>query len=203
MSEGVVHIIDDDAAMRDSLGFLMQVNRIPFRVFESAVAFLEDLPEDGGCVLTDVRMPEMNGIEMVRRLKEQGYRAPVIVMTGHADVPLAIEAMKAGVVDFIEKPFDEDLLLSAIKVALQQGKAQSEQDAALADTRARLEGLSPREREVLNGLIEGKANKVIAFDLGISPRTVEIYRANLMSKMQARSLSELVRMTLSFNDRNA
>lgn len=203
MSEGVVHIIDDDAAMRDSLGFLMQVNRIPFRVFESAVAFLENLPEDGGCVLTDVRMPEMNGIEMVRRLKEQGYRAPVIVMTGHADVPLAIEAMKAGVVDFIEKPFDEDLLLSAIKVALQQGKAQSEQDAALADTRARLEGLSPREREVLNGLIEGKANKVIAFDLGISPRTVEIYRANLMSKMQARSLSELVRMTLSFNDRNA
>jgi two-component system response regulator FixJ len=203
LSEGVVHIIDDDAAMRDSLGFLMQVNRIPFRVFESAVAFLEDLPEDGGCVLTDVRMPEMNGIEMVRRLKEQGYRAPVIVMTGHADVPLAIEAMKAGVVDFIEKPFDEDLLLSAIKVALQQGKAQSEQDAALADTRARLEGLSPREREVLNGLIEGKANKVIAFDLGISPRTVEIYRANLMSKMQARSLSELVRMTLSFNDRNA
>lgn len=197
MSEGVVHIIDDDAAMRDSLGFLMQVNRIPFRLFESAVAFLDDLPEDGGCVLTDVRMPEMNGIEMVRRLKEKGYRAPVIVMTGHADVPLAIEAMKAGVVDFIEKPFDEALLLSALKVALQQGKAQSEQDAALAETRARVEGLSPREREVLAGLVEGKANKVIAFDLGISPRTVEIYRANLMSKMQARSLSELVRMALS------
>jgi two-component system, LuxR family, response regulator FixJ len=197
LSEGVVHIIDDDAAMRDSLGFLMQVNRIPFRLFESAVAFLEDLPQDGGCVLTDVRMPEMNGIEMVRRLKEKGYRAPVIVMTGHADVPLAIEAMKAGVVDFIEKPFDEALLLSALKVALQQGKAQSEVDAALAETRARVEALSPREREVLAGLVEGKANKVIAFDLGISPRTVEIYRANLMSKMQARSLSELVRMALS------
>lgn len=200
MSEGVVHIIDDDAAMRDSLGFLLQVNRIPYRVFESAVAFLEGLPEDGGCVLTDVRMPEMNGIEMVRRLKEQGYRAPVIVMTGHADVPLAIEAMKAGVVDFIEKPFDEDLLLSAIRSALQQGKAQSEQDAALLETRKRIAALSPREGEVLDGLVEGKANKVIAYDLGISPRTVEIYRANLMTKMQARSLSELVRMALSVRD---
>lgn len=200
MSEGVVHIIDDDAAMRDSLGFLLQVNRIPYRVFESAVAFLEALPEDGGCVLTDVRMPEMNGIEMVRRLKEQGYRAPVIVMTGHADVPLAIEAMKAGVVDFIEKPFDEDLLLSAIRTALEQGKALGEQDAALAETRKRIAALSPREGEVLEGLVEGKANKVIAYDLGISPRTVEIYRANLMTKMQARSLSELVRMALSVRD---
>jgi len=200
LSEAVVHIIDDDAAMRDSLGFLLQVNRIPFRVFESAVAFLEALPEDGGCVLTDVRMPEMNGIEMVRRLKEQGYRAPVIVMTGHADVPLAIEAMKAGVVDFIEKPFDEELLLSAIRTALEQGKAQSEQDAALSETRKRIAALSPRESEVLDGLVEGKANKVIAFDLGISPRTVEIYRANLMTKMQARSLSELVRMALSVRE---
>lgn len=200
MSEGVVHIIDDDAAMRDSLGFLLQVNRIPYRVFESAVAFLEALPEDGGCVLTDVRMPEMNGIEMVRRLKEQGYRAPVVVMTGHADVPLAIEAMKAGVVDFIEKPFDEDLLLSAIRTALEQGKAQGEQDAALAETRKRIAALSPRESEVLDGLVEGKANKVIAYDLGISPRTVEIYRANLMTKMQARSLSELVRMALSVRE---
>lgn len=197
MSEGVVHIIDDDAAMRDSLGFLLQVNRIPFRVFESAMAFLEALPDDGGCVLTDVRMPEMNGIEMVRRLKEKGYRAPVIVMTGHADVPLAIEAMKAGVVDFIEKPFDEALLLSALRSALEQGKAQSEQDAALSETRKRIAALSPRESEVLDGLVEGKANKVIAFDLGISPRTVEIYRANLMTKMQARSLSELVRMALA------
>ncbi|USQ94462.1 response regulator FixJ [Caulobacter sp. RL271] len=200
MSEGVVHIIDDDAAMRDSLGFLLQVNRIPYRLFESAVAFLQDLPEDGGCVLTDVRMPEMNGIEMVRQLKERGYRAPVIVMTGHADVPLAIEAMKAGVVDFIEKPFDEELLLSAIQTALQQGKAQSEQDAALSETRKRIAALSPREGEVLGGLVEGKANKVIAYDLGISPRTVEIYRANLMTKMQARSLSELVRMALSVRE---
>ncbi|UAL09158.1 response regulator FixJ [Caulobacter segnis] len=200
MSEGVVHIIDDDAAMRDSLGFLLQVNRIPYRLFESAVAFLEDLPEDGGCVLTDVRMPEMNGIEMVRRLKERGYRAPVVVMTGHADVPLAIEAMKAGVVDFIEKPFDEELLLSALRTALQQGKAQSEQDAALSETRKRIAALSPRESEVLGGLVEGKANKVIAYDLGISPRTVEIYRANLMTKMQARSLSELVRMALSVRE---
>jgi len=200
LSEGVVHIIDDDAAMRDSLGFLLQVNRIPYRLFESAMAFLADLPGDAGCVLTDVRMPEMNGIEMVRRLKERGYRAPVVVMTGHADVPLAIEAMKAGVVDFIEKPFDEALLLSALRTALEQGKAQSEQDAALLETRKRIAALSPRESEVLGGLVDGKANKVIAYDLGISPRTVEIYRANLMTKMQARSLSELVRMALSVRE---
>ena len=197
MSEAVVHIIDDDAAMRDSLAFLLQVNRIPYRIFESAVAFLDDLPEDGGCVLSDVRMPQMNGIEMVRKLKERDYRAPIIVMTGHADVPLAIEAMKAGVFDFIEKPFDEDLLLQALRAALEKGKAQSEQDEALATTRRHIAALSPRERDVLEGLVDGKANKVIAFDLGISPRTVEIYRANLMTKMQARSLSELVRMALS------
>ena len=197
MSEAVVHIIDDDAAMRDSLAFLLQVNRIPYRIFESAVAFLEDLPEDGGCVLSDVRMPQMNGIEMVRKLKELDYLAPIIVMTGHADVPLAIEAMKAGVFDFIEKPFDEDLLLQALRAALEKGKAQSEQDEALATTRQRIAALSPRERDVLEGLVDGKANKIIAFDLGISPRTVEIYRANLMTKMQARSLSELVRMALS------
>ncbi|MET3665503.1 response regulator FixJ [Caulobacter sp. 1776] len=201
MSEGVVHIIDDDAAMRDSLGFLLQVNRIPYRLFDSAIAFLDALPsDDGGCVLTDVRMPEMNGLEMVRKLKERDYRAPIIVMTGHADVPLAIEAMKAGVADFIEKPFDEEQLLTAIRSALERGKIQRDQDAALAETRRRLAALSPRERDVLKGLVDGRANKVIAYDLGISPRTVEIHRANLMSKMQARSLSELVRMALSVQD---
>ncbi|WP_297510402.1 response regulator FixJ [uncultured Caulobacter sp.] len=200
MSDGVVHIIDDDEAIRDSLGFLLRVNRIPFRLFSSPLEFLEASPPNGGCILTDVRMPEMNGVEMVRRLKARGERAPVIVMTGHADVPLAIEAMKAGVVDFIEKPFDEAQLLAAITAALEQGKAQRNQDGAVAETRKRLAALSPREREVLQGLIEGHANKVIAFDLGISPRTVEIHRANLMSKMQARSLSELVRMALSVGE---
>ncbi len=202
MSNGVVHIIDDDEAIRDSLGFLLRVNRIPFRVFSSPVEFLEASPPEGGCILTDVRMPEMNGVEMVRRLKARGDRAPVIVMTGHADVPLAIEAMKAGVVDFIEKPFEEGQLLAAINAALAQGKAQRDQDTTLIETRKRLAALSPREREVLDGLVEGKANKVIAFDLGISPRTVEIHRANLMGKMQARSLSELVRMALSVRDRD-
>ncbi len=198
MSEGVVHIVDDDAAMRDSLGFLLQVNRIPFRLYDSAVAFLDDLPaDDGDCVLTDVRMPEMTGIEMVRLLKGKGYRSPMIVMTGHADVPLAIEAMKAGVVDFLEKPFEEEVLLRALRSALELGHVQHDQDVALAETRRRVATLSPRERDVLKGLVEGKANKVIAFDHGISPRTVEIYRASLMTKMQAKSLSELVRMALS------
>ncbi len=201
MSDGVVHIIDDDEAIRDSLGFLLKVNRIPFRLFASPLEFLAAPPPSGGCVLTDVRMPEMNGVEMVRRLKERGDRAPVIVMTGHADVPLAIEAMKAGVVDFIEKPFEEGQLLASITAALEQGKVQRDQDTALIEARKRLAALSPREREVLDGLIDGRANKVIAYDLGISPRTVEIHRANLMSKMQARSLSELVRMALSVKDR--
>lgn len=198
MSEGVVHIVDDDAAMRDSLGFLLQVNRIPFRLYDSAVSFLEEPPaDDGGCVLTDVRMPEMTGIEMVRLLKGKGYRSPMIVMTGHADVPLAIEAMKAGVVDFLEKPFEEAVLLQTLRSALELGHVQRDQDVALAETRRRVATLSPRERDVLKGLVEGKPNKVIAFDHGISPRTVEIYRASLMTKMQAKSLSELVRMALS------
>lgn len=198
MSEGVVHVIDDDAAMRDSLGFLLQVNRIPYRLFESAVAFLENLPPSGdGCVLTDVRMPELSGIEMLKLLQERGYRDPVIVMTGHADVPLAIEAMKAGVVDFIEKPFDDEILLTAIREALERSRLQRGEDRAVADVRDRLESLSRREQEVLDGVVEGRSNKVIAFDLGISPRTVEIYRAAVMTKMRARSLSELVRMVLS------
>ncbi len=196
MSEAVVHIIDDDAAMRDSLAFLLQVNRIPYRIFESAVAFLEDLPEDGGCVLSDVRMPQMNGIEMVRKLKELDYRAPIIVMTGHADVPLAVEAMKAGVADFIEKPFDDEVLLAAIAAALRDGEKDRQGAAEAAEISARMDILSGREREVLGGLVAGHANKVIAFDLGISPRTVEIYRANVMTKMKAASLSELVRMAM-------
>lgn len=200
-NEPVVHVVDDDAGIRDSLAFLLDTADFISRTYESAAALLARADRlEAGCIVTDVRMPDMNGLEMVRRLTAMGVRHPVIVMTGHADVPLAIEAMKAGVVDFIEKPFDEAQLLAAITAALEQGKAQRNQDGAVAETRKRLAALSPREREVLQGLIEGHANKVIAFDLGISPRTVEIHRANLMSKMQARSLSELVRMALSVGE---
>ena len=197
LPDPVVHVVDDDSAMRDSLSFLLETTDIAARTYESALALLDRADRlEPGCILTDVRMPEMNGLEMVRRLSELGVRHPVIVMTGHADVPLAIEAMRAGVKDFIEKPFDDEALLSSIRSALAEGVEALEQSGQGADLRARLETLSPRERQVLDGLVAGQANKVIAFDLGLSPRTVEVYRANLMTKMQAQSLSELVRMSM-------
>ncbi|HYC67324.1 response regulator FixJ [Brevundimonas sp.] len=193
----VVHIVDDDPAIRDSLSFLLETTDIAARTYDSAPALLARADRlEPGCILTDVRMPEMNGLEMVRRLTEFGVRHPVIVMTGHADVPLAIEAMRAGVKDFIEKPFDDEALLSSIRSALAVGAEAIEQEGQGAELRARLESLSPRERQVLDGLVAGQANKVIAYDLGLSPRTVEVYRANVMTKMQARSLSELVRMSM-------
>ena len=193
----LVHVIDDDPAVRDSLSFLLETASLETRVYDSAIAFLEALPEvTSGCVVTDVRMPEMTGIELVRRLKAQGFTLPIIMITGHADVPLAVEAMKAGVADFIEKPFNDDILLAAIATALRSGEEGRRGAAEVAEITGRLTSLSGREREVLDGLVAGHANKVIAFDLGISPRTVEIYRANVMTKMKAASLSELVRMAM-------
>lgn len=193
----LVHVIDDDPAVRDSLSFLLETASLETRVYDSAIAFLEALPEvTSGCVVTDVRMPEMTGIELVRRLKAQGFTLPIIMITGHADVPLAVEAMKAGVADFIEKPFNDDILLAAIATALRSGEEGRRGAAEVAEITGRLMSLSGREREVLDGLVAGHANKVIAFDLGISPRTVEIYRANVMTKMKAASLSELVRMAM-------
>ncbi|MDP1600659.1 response regulator FixJ [Phenylobacterium sp.] len=193
----LVHVIDDDPAVRDSLSFLLETAKLETRVYDSAIAFLEALPDvTSGCVVTDVRMPEMTGIELVRRLKAQGFTLPIIMITGHADVPLAVEAMKAGVADFIEKPFNDDILLAAIATALRSGEEGRRGAAEVAEITGRLTSLSGREREVLDGLVAGHANKVIAFDLGISPRTVEIYRANVMTKMKAASLSELVRMAM-------
>ena len=193
----LVHVIDDDPAVRDSLSFLLETAKLETRVYDSAIAFLEALPDvTSGCIVTDVRMPEMTGIELVRRLKAQGFTLPIIMITGHADVPLAVEAMKAGVADFIEKPFNDEILLAAIATALRSGEEGRRGAAEVAEIAARLTSLSGREREVLEGLVAGHANKVIAFDLGISPRTVEIYRANVMTKMKAASLSELVRMAM-------
>lgn len=195
--ERLVHVIDDDAAVRDSLAFLLDSAGVSVRAYESALSFLQALPlPPGGCIVTDVRMPQMTGLELVRRLKQQGVAVPVIVMTGHADVPLAVEAMKAGVFDFVEKPFDDEVLLKAIAAALDQS-AERARDASHASEYAHLIAtLSPREREVLDALVAGRANKVIASDLGISARTVEVYRANVMTKMQAGSLPELVRRVL-------
>ena len=194
-SEGIVYVIDDDESARHSLEFLLDVAGVRVRSFASADAFLKAAPPlTGACVVTDVRMPGMNGIELAEELKRRGGQAPVVVITGHADVPLAIQAMKAGVADFIEKPFDDEVMLAAIRSALAQ---QAGDESAAAERQAvldRMASLSRREREVMDGLVAGKAYKAIAFDLDISPRTVEVYRANLMMKMQAKTLSDLVRM---------
>jgi two-component system, LuxR family, response regulator FixJ len=196
MSDPKAHIIDDDDAVRDALGFLLSTADVPYESYASPEAFLEVCHPAKGCVITDIRMPGMTGLQLVRRLQEMGVTLPVIVMTGHGDVPLAVEAMKAGVVDFFEKPFDDEQILEAVRGAMAlsgQGEARETERAAIIE---RIASLSGREREVLDGLLAGKANKVIAHDLDISPRTVEIYRANLMTKMQAKSLSELVRIAL-------
>ncbi|WP_293677220.1 response regulator FixJ [uncultured Phenylobacterium sp.] len=197
MSEPIVHLIDDDEAIRTALGFLLDMHDLPARTYGSALEFLEIADTlKGGCIVTDVRMPEMSGLELIRRLKERGVRLPVVVITGHGDVPLAVEAMRAGVIDFIEKPFDDEVLLRSIRMALDT-KAETD---AHAEERARFEQmlatLSGRETEVLRGVIAGKMNKVIAYELGISQRTVEVYRANVMSKTHASGLSELVRIAM-------
>lgn len=197
--EAVVHVIDDDEAVRDSLAFMLDAAGLEVRTWESAVAFLAGVEGlDHGCIVTDIRMPEMTGLELVQRLNALQIAEPVIVITGHADVPLAVEAMKSGVVDFIEKPFDHKRLLSAVRDALARRTEPATPGSADAGRIVeRIESLSMRERQVLDGLVAGNANKVIAYDLGISPRTVEVYRANVMTKMQARSLSELVRMAIA------
>jgi two-component system response regulator FixJ len=194
----IIHVVDDDAAMRDSLAFLLDVNGFEAIVHDSATAFIKHPKKaEVACVVSDIRMPDMNGIELVRKLHEQDSGYPVILITGHGDVALAVEAMKAGALDFIEKPFDDAVLLGAIRAALEMRGAGAADSTARNEAAALLAGLSPRELDVLKGLVAGKINKVIAHDLGISPRTVEVYRANLMAKTGARSMSELMRIALT------
>jgi two-component system, LuxR family, response regulator FixJ len=193
-----VHVIDDDEAVRESIEFLLRSTGLAVKTYESAAAFLDVAPSIGhGCIITDVRMPGLSGIDLLRRLKDMQIQLPVIVITGHGDVPLAVEAMKFGAVDFLEKPFDDDVLLASVRSALNRAEASAALETERADIRSRIATLTQRERDVLGGLVAGKPNKIIAFDLEISPRTVEIYRANVMTKMKAGSLSELVRMVLS------
>lgn len=193
----LVHVIDDDEALRESLAFLLRAAEIEAATFASAPAFLETLPDSRlSCVITDVRMPEMSGLDLLRRLREMRIEVPVIVITGHGDVPLAVEAMKFGAMDFLEKPFDDEVLLASVRSALTRQQGDAKRHAERAEIEGRIATLSNRERDVLDGLVAGRANKQIAYDLGISPRTVEIYRANLMDKMHAGSLSDLVRMAL-------
>ena len=196
-TEAIIYVIDDDEAVRQSLEFLLKTAGIAVRGFDSAKAFLEVLPQVGfGCIITDVRMPEITGIDLLRKVKEANLDLPVIVITGHGDISLAVEAMKIGAIDFLEKPFDDDHLLAAVRNALDREADQVKRKAEVTDIQDKLAALSNRERQVLEGLVAGNANKTIAFDLGISPRTVEIYRANLMTKMAANSLSDLVRMAM-------
>jgi two-component system response regulator FixJ len=193
----IVHVVDDDKAMRDSMAFLLRAENFQVQTYTDATDFLNALPRiNAGCIVTDVRMPGMSGIELLQRLRELKVYLPVIVVSGHGDVPLAVEAMKTGALDFIEKPFDDEVFLRAVRMALNARTVDSQREAQKATINSRLESLSNREREVLEGLVAGHSNKTIAYDLGISPRTVEIYRANVMEKMQAGSLSDLVRMAL-------
>nr|WP_294504078.1 response regulator FixJ [uncultured Rhodopila sp.] len=193
--DAVVHLIDDDDGVRRAVAFLLTTSGYAVRVYESAAAFLEALPTvQPGCIVTDVRMPEMDGLELQRQLTQRGIGLPVIVVTGHGDVPLAVEAMKAGAIDFIEKPFNDEKLLSAIRIAIDRHSRDASREDEIAAIRAKIDALSPREREVLDGLVAGLPNKTIAYDLKISARTVEVHRANLMARMGAGSLAELVRM---------
>jgi two-component system, LuxR family, response regulator FixJ len=196
-SKGKVYVIDDDEAMRDSLSFLLDSAGFEVRLFEDAQDFLSVLPSlDLGCVVSDVRMPGMDGIELLKRLKACHSAFPIVIMTGHGDVPLAVEAMKLGAVDFLEKPFEDERLTGMIEGAIRQAEPAAKSEAAAQEIAARIETLSPRERQVMDGLVAGLSNKLIARDYDISPRTIEVYRANVMTKMQANSLSELVRMAM-------
>jgi two-component system response regulator FixJ len=197
VSERMVHVVDDDPAIRDSLSFLLSSADLASRTYDSALALLERFNElEQGCIITDVRMPGMTGLELVLKLKERRILHPVIVLTGHGDVALAVEAMKAGVVDFIEKPFDDEVLLKAVLTALAREEGESTRESERAEIEARVAQLSQREREVFEAIVQGDSNKSAALKLGISPRTVEIYRAHVMDKMGAATLSELVRMAL-------
>lgn len=198
MNEGfVVYVVDDDEAMRDSLTFMLSASDLKVVAFSSALEFLEQAPQlSGGLIITDVRMPGMSGLELVAQLKQQGNDLPVIVLTGHADVAMAVEAMKAGVVDFIEKPFDDAALLNAVEAARQRLRGDAARQAEREEIETRVAQLTAREKEVFEAIVAGESNKSAALKLGISPRTVEIYRANVMEKMRARTLSDLVRMAL-------
>lgn len=192
-----VHIIDDDADVRDSLAALLAAAGHAVRTYPSALRFMDSLPEaPGGCVITDVQMPEMTGLELLKRLDGQQSRFNVIVLTGRANVPMAVEALKDGASDFIEKPFEPDAIVSAVEAALARLAREQARSGRHADYAQRLATLSARECDVLDGLVAGSSNKEIAKALQISPRTVESYRANIMMKTQASSLSELVRMML-------
>ena len=195
-SNPVVHVVDDDDAARDALMFLLSSANFLVHAYESAKTFLNAIPAvEVGCVITDVRMPEINGLELLRRLKNREIGLPVIVITGQADVPVAIEAIKSGAVDFIEKPYDPEVLLDAVRFTL-NSQTHDAREAQRTESRQKLAALSPHERQVLGALVDGRSHNSIADDLGSNVHTVEVHRASVMTKMHATSLSHLVRMML-------
>ncbi len=196
----VVHVVDDEEAVRNSLAFLLGSSGFAVRTHSSAAGFLEIAATiRNGCLITDLRMPDIDGVELLKRLKAAGAMLPAIVVTGHGDVQMAVEAMKTGALDFIEKPFSDEVLLDSIRRAVAVAASQVDAEATAARTRERIASLSERELQVLKGVVQGQANKTIAFELGISPRTVEVYRAGLMSKMQVKNLAELVRSVIEID----
>jgi two-component system response regulator FixJ len=198
MANEIVYVVDDDAGARDSLCALLESAGVAAEAHESARAFLNAYqPGRHGCLIADIRMPDMDGLELQEELNRRSAGLPVIVVTGHADVPLAVRAMKAGAVDLIEKPYDDELLLASVRRALAQAQGAREQVVAVVAAKTRIATLSARERQVLELLVAGQPNKIIAFELDISPRTVEIHRAHVMEKMEAKSLSDLVRAAIA------
>ena len=200
-SERVVHVVDDDDSVRRSVGFMLKTSGHSVYSYKSGPELLKEAKSlEPGCILLDIRMPEMDGMEVHQGLKERGVSLPVIIMTGHGDIPLSVKAMKAGAIDFIEKPFEKAALLDALELGFATLKRSGDSRERAKDAAVRLQVLTPRERDVLDGLAEGLPNKTIAYDLGISPRTVEIHRANLMSKLDVRSLSEALRLAFAVQE---
>jgi len=199
MSEKLlVHLVDDDEGVRRSAAFMLKTSGFRVEAYETGVALLKNVRAlEPGCILLDIRMPEMDGLEVQRALRDAGCMLPVIIMTGHGDVPIAVQAMKAGAIDFIEKPFEKQTLLTALANGHERLGQAAASSARGDEARGRLNALTPRERDVLSGLVRGLPNKTIAYDLGISPRTVEIHRANLMDKLAVRSLSEALRIAFA------
>jgi len=195
-----IHIVDDDDAARDSLSALLSVHGHPLRCFSSGQDFLDALePGWKGCLILDVRMPGLSGPQVQEKLADREHNLPVIIVTGHGDLPVAVKAMKAGAIDFIEKPYDEDVMLESIKNALALSEEKDIEQGAAEDLSSRVDQLTPREREVMVQVAMGHPNKVVAYELGISPRTVEIHRARVVEKMNARNLSHLVRLAIQAN----
>lgn len=197
----LIHLVDDDEAIRRSAGFMLKTSGFQVRAYDSGDSLLKEASTlDPGCILLDIRMPGMDGLEVQQALNNRGVTLPVVIMTGHGDVTLAVQAMKAGAIDFIEKPFEKAVLLGAIDQAFERLARSKAAKERAKDAQVRLQALTPREREVLDGLAQGLPNKTIAYDLGISPRTVEIHRANLMTKLEVRSLSEALRIAFAAQD---